>query len=110
VEDFFLECESKIEDKLNTIKKMKKQVEKFDEEADFADIVGEASPQKGAGADGQPPSKAKKGKMCPVFMEKRSCPLVKIGRCHYAHNPLDLDLIPVENKIKNLNGVIQSQT
>lgn len=110
VEDFFLECEGKIEDKQNTIKKMKKQVEKLDEEADLADMVGDQSPEKGGPQDGMPSYKPKKLKMCPVQMEKKKCPLVKLGKCNYAHNPIELDLIPVENKIKNLNGVIQSQT
>src|SRR6185312_7976558 len=38
------------------------------------------------------------------------CELWPLPKCQYAHNPIDLDLIPVETKMKNLNGVIQSQT
>lgn len=31
-------------------------------------------------------------------------------KCNLAHTPIDLDLIPVETKMKNLQGVIHSQT
>lgn len=36
--------------------------------------------------------------------------LQKLRKCNLAHTPIDLDLIPVETKMKNLQGVIQSQT
>lgn len=53
VEDFYVQCEAEIEDKQETIKKMKKQVEKLDEEADMMDAFGsspERSPEKGGSA------------------------------------------------------------
>lgn len=92
---------------------MKKQVEKLDEEADYADAVG-SSPEKsekgGMGGTSTMRSKAKKTKMCPNILERGFCPLVKEKKCQFAHNPIELDLIPVETKMKNLNGVIHSQT
>mmetsp|Transcript_25437 Transcript_25437/g.19188 ORF Transcript_25437/g.19188 Transcript_25437/m.19188 type:complete len:211 (+) Transcript_25437:1492-2124(+) len=111
IEDFYLQCENSISDKQNTITKMKKQVEKLDEEADMADMVmssPERSPEKGGDSPSKP--KKKKVKMCPTLIEKGRCPLLKEKKCSYAHNPIELDLIPVETKMKNLNGVIQSST
>jgi tetrahydromethanopterin S-methyltransferase subunit B len=58
--------------------------------------------------------KRKKVKMCPEQLEKGYCHIVTDKHttkvCPYAHNPIELDLIPVETKMKNLNGVIMSQT
>lgn len=54
--------------------------------------------------------KRKKTKMCPTLLDKGSCPLVKKDECPYAHNPIELDLISAETKMKNLNGVIMSQS
>lgn len=48
--------------------------------------------------------------MCPTLQEKGKCPLMKEKSCPYAHNAIELDLIPVETKMKNLNGVIHSST
>jgi hypothetical protein len=33
-----------------------------------------------------------------------------LKKCNLAHTPIELDLIPVETKVRNLQGVIQSQT
>ena len=46
--------------------------------------------------------------MCPNLTEIGKCNLPSY-KCHFAHNPIELDLIPVETKMKNLQGVIQSQ-
>jgi hypothetical protein len=89
---------------------MKKQVEKMDEEADMAEAFGSSpdkSPEKTMG-DGNMSMRIKKTKMCPNLMQKGICHLNKDKKCSYAHNPIDLDLIPVETKMKNLNGVILS--
>ena len=89
---------------------MKKQVEKMDEEADMLEAFGsspERSPDKGEGTNTMK-IKPKKTKMCPTLMDKGKCPLSKDKKCPYAHNPIELDLIPVETKMKNLNGVIHS--
>lgn len=47
-------------------------------------------------------------KMCEKVLKKEKCHLVKEKKCPYAHNPIELDLIPTETKMKNLNGVIMS--
>lgn len=95
---------------------MKKQVEKLDEEADLAEVMNSSpdrSPEKGGFGGGSMRIKKKKTKMCPTLLEKGSCPLVRERdrekRCQFAHNPIELDLIPAETKMKNLTGVIQQQ-
>lgn len=47
-------------------------------------------------------------KLCPTMIEKGKCKNAKKTKCPYAHKHVDLDLLPLETKIKNLNGVIQS--
>ena len=91
---------------------MKKQVEKLDEEADYQEASSpERSPQKGGDTmTGSMKIKKKKTKMCPTLLDKGACPLVKEKKCPFAHNPIELDLIPAETKMKNLNGVIMSQS
>jgi hypothetical protein len=94
-----------LEDKQNTIAKMKKQVEKLDEEADMMDGMSsspERSPEKGGF---EKSFKSKKTKMCPNLLKSKVCNL-PTNKCPYAHNPIELDLIPVETKMKNLQGVI----
>jgi len=84
----------------------------MDEEADMADAMEnspERSPEKGNG-ESTIKIKKKKLRMCPILLEKGKCPNSKDKKCQFAHNPIELDLIPVETKMKNLNGVIQSQT
>lgn len=107
IEDFYLQCEAELEDKQATIQKMKKQVEKLDEEADLLESYGGAlSPDKPGAGEKRP--KHKRLKMCPNLQTSGKCSL-PANRCPYAHNPIQLDLIPVETKMKNLQGVIQSQ-
>jgi hypothetical protein len=147
---------------MNTIKKMKKQVERLDELADRLEGNGSpgSSPERvGTGKDDKSlrtTSKNKRSKLCPHLLANHSCPQAKIPKCphvhseeelarlnkealresertgnerkHYQmcervlrnekcplvmermcpheHNPILFDLIPPENKIKNLNGVI----
>jgi hypothetical protein len=115
VEDFYLQCEALLEDKQDTIAKMKKQVEKLDEEADLLEAMqvgGESSPErspdKGANtmvSENGRRIKPKKIKMCKNLVKLGKCTLSP-KRCPYAHNPMELDLIPVETKMKNLQGVI----
>lgn len=84
----------------------------MDEEADLADMLSSpgGSPEKDMNFGGSTAkAKAKKIKMCPSLMEKGICPLLKEKKpCNFAHNPIELDLIPVETKMRNLNGVIHS--
>ncbi len=94
---------------------MKKQVEKLDEEAELLETMqggGESSPdrspEKGTSAlvgENGRRIKPKKTKMCPNISQIGKCKLSP-SRCPYAHNPIELDLIPVETKMKNLQGVI----
>lgn len=67
------------------------------------------SPEKGNGSHAMK-IKTRKYKMCPLLLEKKKCPLSKDKKCPYAHNPIELDLIGPETKMKNLNGVIMSQS
>jgi hypothetical protein len=46
--------------------------------------------------------------MCEKILRQEKCHLFKERKCPYAHNPIELDLIPTETKMKNLNGVIVS--
>lgn len=52
--------------------------------------------------------------MCPSFMKTGKCKDA-IARpqsaktCKFAHNPIELSLIPVSTKIKNLSDVISVQ-
>ena len=101
-----------LEDKQKTIAKMKKQVEKLDEEADMMDGFNSSpgqSPEKAGLTSYERRVKVKKTKMCPNLMNNGVCTLPNY-KCAYAHNPIELDLIPVETKMRNLQGVIQSQT
>jgi hypothetical protein len=72
---------------------------------------GESSPdrppEKGGGLVGENGRriKPKKTKMCPNIAQVGKCKLSP-SRCPFAHNPIELDLIPIETKMKNLQGVI----
>lgn len=89
---------------------MKKQVEKLDEEAEMMEAMQgmesspEKSPEKGTAnsfGEGTRRIKPKKTKMCPNMENHGKCKLSP-SRCPFAHNPIELDLIPVETKMKNL--------
>ena len=157
IEDHYEKFEAAIEDKMETIKKMKKQVERLDELADRLEGNGSpgSSPER-AGKDLTKTQKNKRSKLCPNLLANKSCPQAKVPKCPfvhseeelqrlnkeatreaertgnerkhyqmcdkvlknekcplvgqrqcpYEHNPILFDLIPPENKIKNLNGVI----
>jgi len=149
---------------MDTIKMMKKQVERLDELADRLEGNGSpgSSPERAGEKGGslRTTSKNKLSKLCPNLVANRACPQAKIPKCPfvhseeelqrlnreaikeaertgnerkhyqmcekvlrnekctlvlervcpYEHNPILFDLIPPENKIKNLNGVIASQS
>lgn len=99
-----MQAEDALNDKQQTIVKMKKQVEKLDEEADLAEAFGD-SPEAAEKLGGGMP-KRKKTKMCPTLREKGLCTANKDGKCQFAHNPIELDLIKPDVKMKNLNSVI----
>lgn len=52
--------------------------------------------------------KPRKTKMCPEIMKNGKCRNGKA--CKLAHNPIQLELIPVTKKITNLKGVVTSQS
>jgi hypothetical protein len=80
----------------------------LDEEADFMEAYN-SSPEKATmKGDSTVKVKNKKRKMCPMLIEKGRCPHLKEKKCPFAHNPIELDLIPTETKMKNLNSVIHS--
>lgn len=113
IEQMYLDCEFIIEGKVNDIAKMKSQVEKLDELADMAEMFGEDGPPPEGmiGDDGEPIKiKAKKSKACKTFIDTGKCPNLKNKTCKFSHNPMELELITPDIKVKNLNGVIASQT
>jgi hypothetical protein len=62
------------------------------------------------GDDGQPiKMKPVKTKMCKKLLDNGKCNGIKDKSCKFAHNAIELSLIPVSTKIKNLNAVIQAQ-
>ena len=48
--------------------------------------------------------------MCRKFRDTGKCAGIKDKSCKYAHSAIELSLIPVSTKVKNLNTVIQAQS
>lgn len=48
--------------------------------------------------------------MCPNLQKYGKCKMPADKFCRFAHNAIELDLIPIATKMKNLQGVIQSST
>ena len=99
IEEFFLKCEDALKAKRGDIDKLRKRVEELEE---LNELGGEA-----AGKDGMARTMGfaapKKTTMCPDLKER--------GRCHnrncpHAHFPIELDLVPLDTNIKNLQGII----
>lgn len=109
VRELFEHLEGQINSKMDEIKAMKTHVERLDEIAEAAEMLGDDADAAGMiGEDGLPIKvKVAKKQMCKTFQETGKCKDMR--SCKFAHNPIELNLIPVANKIKNLNGVIQSQ-
>ena len=66
------------------------------------------SPEKSMIGENGTKFKPKKTQMCPTQLSTKSCSQHKEKKCLFAHNPIELDLIPIETKKNNLTGVIQS--
>ena len=97
---------------METIAKLKENVAKLDELAEMAEMFedGEGQQEEIIGDDGKPIRiKPVKTKMCKRLLEEGKCKGIKDKSCKFAHNPIELSLIPVTTKIKNLNAVIVAQ-
>lgn len=53
--------------------------------------------------------KPRKTKMCESFLKGKTC-TEKDEKCKFAHFAHELELVSVNDKVKNLKGVIESQT
>ena len=87
---------------------MKKNIEGLEEIAELAEQFGEEGVEENLlEEEAQGMSfKPRKTKMCKDILETGRCKLGKT--CKLAHNPLQLELIPVTKKIQNLKGVVAS--
>ena len=108
IEDLYLACEGKKIKKAEDIEKMKKNIEGLEEIAELAEQFGEEGVEENLlEEEAQGMSfKPRKTKMCKDILETGRCKLGKT--CKLAHNPLQLELIPVTKKIQNLKGVVAS--
>jgi len=99
IEDLFLDCENKKIKKHADIEKMKKNIEGLEEIAELAEQFGEEGIEENLldEEEGAISYKPRKTKMCVDIMTKGKC---KNGKaCKFAHNSLQLELIPVTKKI-----------
>jgi len=112
IEELYLECEGKKIKKHGDVERMKKHIEGLEEIAELAEQFGEDGVEENLledeGEGGGVKFKPRKTKMCPDMLEKGKC---KNGKaCKLAHNPIQLELIPVTKKIQNLKGVVATQS
>ena len=109
IEDMYLACENKKIKKHADIEKLKKNIEGLEEIAELAEQFGEEGVEENLineEEEGGVSYKPRKKKMCPDILKLGKC---KNGKtCKLAHNPLQLELIPVTKKIQNLKGVVTS--
>jgi hypothetical protein len=92
---------------------MKDHVTKLDELAEMTEMMGDEAgggPTEMVDDEGRTVKvKPKKTKMCKTLLETGRCNGIKDKSCKFAHNPIELSLIPVTTKIRNLNAVITAQ-
>lgn len=83
---------------------------KLDELAEMAEMMGDdggGGPSEMVDDEGRTVKvKPKKTKMCKTLLDTGHCNGIKDKSCKFAHNPIELSLIPVSTKIRNLNAVI----
>ena len=113
IEELYLQCEAAIQEKVDTISKMKEHVTKLDELAEMTEMMGDEAgggPTEIVDDEGRTVKvKPKKTKMCKTLLETGRCNGIKDKSCKFAHNAIELSLIPVSTKIRNLNAVITAQ-
>jgi hypothetical protein len=109
IEDLYLQIEAKIQNKVDTIAAIKTNVDKLVEEGEEDEDM---EPVIELDDNGKPikPKKPTKKKMCPKFMKDGKCAHIKDKEkpCKFAHNPLELNLIPNSIKVKNLSSVMEA--
>lgn len=115
IEEFFMEVEAKITEKMDNIAKMRENVTKLGELEEQLNMLGDENDpgqmEEMIGDDGKPIRfKPVKTKMCKKLLEKGKCNGIKDKSCKFAHNPIELTgLISVGAQMKNLQGVIKTQ-
>lgn len=95
------------------MERIKENVAKLEEVADMAEMFAEGEegqPEQMIGDDGKPiKMKPIKTKMCKKLLENGKCNGIKDKSCKFAHNPIELSLIPAATKVSNLKSVIKVQ-
>ena len=112
-----MEIENKKMKSHNDIEKMKKYIEGQEELAELVEQFGEDGVEDNL-IEGEEASmgtlKPRKTKMCKEFMETGKCKSGKVWgkemKCKFAHNPIQLGLVPITKKIQNLRGVVSAQS
>ena len=108
IEEFFMEVEAKITEKMDNIAKMRENVTKLGELEEQLNMLGDENDpgqmEEMIGDDGKPIRfKPVKTKMCKKLLEKGKCNGIKDKSCKFAHNPIELTgLISVGAQMKNL--------
>ena len=96
IEDLFLHCETKIQDKMGAIEKVKEKITKLEEFADMEEMMLDdenAEPVEMFDDEGKPIKvKMPKKKMCESIRETGKCKKSSKD-CKFAHNPIELELI-----------------
>lgn len=95
---------------MSTIERVKERITKLEEMADMEEMFGgegEEAPAEMLDDDGKPIKiKTIKKKMCESLRKTGKCKNTA-KTCKFAHNPIELELIPASTKISNLSNVVR---
>ena len=94
---------------MGTIEKIKEKITKLEEMADMEDMFGDdgEEPPEMLDDEGKPiKMKTIKKKMCESIRKTGKCKNTA-KTCKFAHNPIELELIPASTKISNLTNVVR---